>query len=84
MDDCGHDCNETLGEVQRFIDGELDVTVRIRIEQHLSECHGCNERAEFRRHLKLLIARRCGEEAVPASLEAKVRELIDRLDAPTP
>jgi mycothiol system anti-sigma-R factor len=84
MDDCGHDCSETLGEVQRFIDGELDVTVRIQIERHLSECHGCNERTEFQRHLKLLIARRCGEEAVPATLEAKVRELIRRLDVPAP
>lgn len=81
MGEHGCDCNEARAEAQRFIDGELDVTVRIQIEEHLADCHGCTERTEFQRHLKLLIARKCGQEAVPEELERKVLELIRRLDA---
>ena len=81
MGDRGCDCNEARAEAQRFIDGELDVSVRIQIEQHLADCHGCTERTEFQRHLKLLIAKKCGQEAVPPELEERVLELIRRLDA---
>ena len=81
MGDRGCTCDEARAEVEALIDGELDVSVRIRIEQHLSECHRCIERAEFQRHLKILIARKCGQEPVPAALEAKVMDLIRRLDA---
>jgi mycothiol system anti-sigma-R factor len=80
MGEHGCDCNEARAEVQRFIDGELDVSFRIEIEEHLAGCHGCTERTEFQRHLKLMIARSCGEEPVPAALEVKVLELIRRLD----
>lgn len=81
MGDRGCDCNEARAEAQRFIDGELDVSVRIQIERHLADCHGCTERTEFQRHLKLLIAKKCGQEAVPPELEERVLELIRRLDA---
>ena len=37
--------------------------------------------SEFQRHLKLLIAKKCGQEAVPPELEERVLELIRRLDA---
>jgi mycothiol system anti-sigma-R factor len=81
MGEHGCDCDEARAEAQRFIDGELDLTVRVQIERHLAECHGCTERTEFQRHLKLLIARKCGQESVPPELEARVLELIRRLEA---
>jgi mycothiol system anti-sigma-R factor len=84
MGEHGSDCSEARAEAQRFIDGELDVEVRVQIERHLADCHGCHERTEFQRHLKLLIARKCGSEPVPAGLEAKVLELIERLDTSSP
>ncbi|MFN8233797.1 MAG: zf-HC2 domain-containing protein [Actinomycetota bacterium] len=80
MGERGCDCKEARRGAA-VVDGELDVTVRIQIEQHLADCHGCTERTEFQRHLKLLIAQKCGQEPVPPELEAKVLELIRRLDA---
>jgi len=83
MGERGCDCKEARAEVQRLVDGELDVEIRVRIERHLADCHGCTERTEFQRHLKLLIAEKCGQEAVPPELEEKVLELIRRLDTAT-
>ncbi len=69
-------CEETLAEIQRFLDGELDATAKIGIEQHLTGCSPCMQRAEFRRHLKVMISSKCGGDVVPDSLRAKVLNVI--------
>jgi mycothiol system anti-sigma-R factor len=76
MDDCGPHCRETLQDLERFLDDELTVTVRAQIERHIRDCHPCAERTEFQRHLKLLIATKCGREQVPAELRDKILRLI--------
>jgi mycothiol system anti-sigma-R factor len=80
LDDCGPDCQETLREVERFLDGEVDVTLRVRIEEHLSGCSPCMDRAEFRRQLKIIVARKCTESEVPARVEARILRTIRELD----
>ena len=82
MTDCGPKCMETLEEIQRFLDGELDSSVRIRIEEHLSACNPCMQRAEFRRHLKVMISSKCGSEVVPDALQDKIMGLIRDLETP--
>ena len=49
-------CMEALKEVERLLDGELEGELRIKVEKHLSGCSPCMDRAEFRRHLKVMIA----------------------------
>ena len=80
LDDCGPLCQETLKEVERFLDGELDRVVMVRIEEHLSDCNPCMQRTEFRRHLKIMVAEKCTERAAPDDLSRKVRALIRDLD----
>jgi len=80
MTDGGHNCEETLVEIQRFLDGELDHTVEISIERHLTGCNPCMQRTEFRRHLKIMIASKCRGDAVPDALQTKVMDLIRDLD----
>lgn len=80
MEDCGPDCQETLREVERFLDGEVDITLRVRIEEHLSGCSPCMDRAEFRRQLKIMISRKCVETEVPARIEARILRTIRELD----
>jgi mycothiol system anti-sigma-R factor len=84
MDDCGPECEETLREIERFVDDELEVSIRVEIERHIADCHPCAERTEFQRHLKLLIARTCGTERVPPGVRARVLNLIRELDSPRP
>jgi mycothiol system anti-sigma-R factor len=80
LDDCGPLCRETLREIERFLDGELDRVVTVRIEEHLSDCNPCMRRTEFRRHLKVLVAEKCSERRAPDELSRRVRDLIRGLD----
>ena len=82
LDDCGPICQETLREIERFLDGELDVSVNAAIEHHLSDCNPCMQRTEFRRHLKVMVSTKCGGDAVPDQLQQKVRDIIRGLDLP--
>jgi mycothiol system anti-sigma-R factor len=82
LDDCGPICQETLREIERFLDGELDVSVSTAIEHHLSDCNPCMQRTEFRRHLKVMVSSKCAGDAVPDQLHQKVRDIIRGLDIP--
>ncbi len=75
--DCGPECQETLREIARFLDGELDPSVRAAVDRHLSSCDPCLEHAEFRKHLKQLIASRCGGDSMPGELLLRVKALIE-------
>jgi mycothiol system anti-sigma-R factor len=76
MRECGPDCTETLLEVEAFLDGEVDPALAARITDHLSDCSPCADRAEFRKHLKDLVASRCIERDVPDALRERIRHLI--------
>jgi mycothiol system anti-sigma-R factor len=76
MSNCGTNCEETLREIQRFLDGELDIDLTSAIHRHIADCHPCGERAEFQRHLKALIAAKCGTEAVPPALVDRIASMI--------
>lgn len=79
-EDCGPDCQEALRDVERFLDGELDPTLHVRVEQHLIGCSPCMRRAEFRRHLKIIVSRKCTESDVPARVETRIVRMIRELD----
>ncbi len=81
--DCGPKCQETLREIESFLDGELDVSVQQRIEMHLSDCNPCMQRAEFRRHVKVMVRSKCGGDSVPPALLDRVRALIDESPSPS-
>ena len=77
--DCGPNCEETLREIESFLDGELDVIVQDQIEVHLSDCNPCMQRAEFRRHVKVDDPRRSARgDDVPPALERRIRSLARR------
>jgi mycothiol system anti-sigma-R factor len=79
-DEGGPHCRETLREIERFLDGELDPALGARIEAHLSDCSPCMQRAEFRRHLKVMISEKCTEHVAPTGLQDRIRELLDGLE----
>jgi mycothiol system anti-sigma-R factor len=80
MTERGSNCEETLKEIQRFLDGEADVAVSSQIELHLTRCDPCMQRAEFRRHLKVMIGSKCGGDDLPPDLHEKILGLIHDLD----
>ena len=76
LSDCGPDCLKALAEIERFLDGEVEPGMQAFIEHHLSGCDPCTERADFRRHLRDLIAAKCSGEQVPAELRTRIEGLI--------
>jgi len=74
MSDLG--CRETLREIERYVDGECLQELTVQVEEHLSTCEDCTDHAEFKRHLKVLIAKKCGGEQLPEGVAERIRERI--------
>jgi len=81
MINCGPECEQTLREIERWLDGECEATVQIDVESHLSGCNPCMQRVEFRRRLKVVIQTKCVGDAVPTGLQDKLQGLIRSIDA---
>jgi len=81
MIDCGPDCLEALKEVERLLDGELPSDLQAKVQKHISGCSPCMDRAEFRRHLKEMIAAKCGGDTPSPELVLRIRAIIDERDA---
>ena len=77
-------CMEALKEVERLLDGELEAQLRVKVEKHLSGCSPCMDRAEFRRHLKVMISEKCTGDAPPPALLIRVRAIIEERDVSSP
>ncbi|HEX9298580.1 MAG TPA: zf-HC2 domain-containing protein [Actinomycetota bacterium] len=76
MGKCGPECEETLQEIERFLDHEVDDVVRAKVERHLSGCDPCTDKAEFRMHLKALIQLKCAEHEIPDGLKDRLRTIL--------
>jgi mycothiol system anti-sigma-R factor len=74
------DCNETLRELDAFLDQELSEETRAAIHVHLEQCPDCLQAFDFHAELKIVIARKCREDAVPPSLLAKLEACFGELD----
>lgn len=70
-------CEEVIAHLLSYLDGELDADKRAQIDRHLDECRSCFSRAEFERALRARVAQ-VGEVKAPASLQARIKALIDK------
>lgn len=66
------DCNETLKELETFLDGELGETELTEIRSHLHDCPGCLEAFDFHAELKAVIAQKCQSDPLPPGLLARI------------
>ena len=76
MAECGPNCEETLRQIEAYLDGEVDDVQAAGISVHLSDCNPCMDRAEFRTNLKALVHDRCSE-AEPAGLRERIVRALD-------
>ena len=63
------DCNDTLRELETFLDDELTPETRDAIHAHLDGCPDCLQAFDFHAELKAMIAQRCRDELPPGLLE---------------
>jgi mycothiol system anti-sigma-R factor len=71
-----HGCDDVLKELYTFVDGELTIERRARIQAHLDDCLPCFEAYDFEAELRIVISQRC-RDSVPESLRSKIAGLID-------
>jgi anti-sigma factor RsiW len=64
-------CTGAIREISSYIDGELEATVRIELEEHLQECEGC---AIIVRQTQLTVQVFCNDK--PIELPADVRSRL--------
>lgn len=66
------DCNETLRELEAFLDGELSPETHDAIHAHLTGCVDCLQTFDFHAELKQVISAKCKDDEVPPTLMARI------------
>ena len=66
------DCNDTLRELETFLDHELSGGAHEAIQAHLGGCHDCLETFDFHAELKMVISRKCRNDEMPPGLLARI------------
>ena len=70
------DCQQTLEELQMFLDGELPEAQQQRVLLHLSECMECYHAYDLQAELKQIIAAKCAHEPLPAGLLDRIKQSL--------
>jgi len=68
------DCNDTLRELESFLDDELTDGAREVIHSHLEGCPDCLQAFDFHAELKQVIAAKCQNDEMPPGLLAKIEQ----------
>jgi mycothiol system anti-sigma-R factor len=69
-------CDVALAELYEYLDGELTVEARQRIETHLRECSPCLEAFDFEAEVRRLVADRCRDQC-PDALRQRIQAAIE-------
>jgi mycothiol system anti-sigma-R factor len=67
------DCEETLRELYRFLDGEVPAEQQHLISHHLDGCMDCLQAFDFHAELRMVIRVKARETDVPPGLLDKIR-----------
>lgn len=68
------DCNETLRELEAFLDGELSAHTHQSIQSHLEGCLDCLQAFDFHAELRMVIVDKCHQDEMPPGLLAKIEQ----------
>ena len=71
------DCNDTLRELETFLDGELSDDQRGVIRSHLTGCTDCLQAFDFHAELKSVIASKCRNDEMPPGLMDRIQSCFD-------
>ena len=66
------DCNETLRELDVFLDGELSDDQLAAIKHHLDGCMDCLGAFDFHAELKIVVREKCNNDEMPPDLLSKI------------
>lgn len=67
------DCNETLRELEAFLDKELSPDTQTALRAHLEGCPDCLQAFDFHAELKIVVAQKCHNDEMPPGLMDKIK-----------
>jgi anti-sigma factor (TIGR02949 family) len=71
------DCNETIRELEEFLDGELSEDGLNAIHSHLQGCPDCHQAFDFHAELRTVIAAKCRNDEMPAGLLSRIEQCFN-------
>ena len=75
------DCDDTLREIERFLDTELSPAAHNAIQEHLDGCMHCLHTFDFQAELREVISAKCRSDEMPPGLLDKIEACFGDLDA---
>jgi mycothiol system anti-sigma-R factor len=78
------DCNETLRELEAFLDDELSAEVHVAIRSHLEGCPDCLQAFDFHAELKIVVAQKCRNDEMPPGLLLRIEQCFGAADTTDP
>jgi mycothiol system anti-sigma-R factor len=70
------DCDQSLRDLELFLDGELPTDEYAHVLGHLNECLECYQAFDFHAELKPVIAQKCRNDDMPADLLDRIRQSL--------
>jgi anti-sigma factor (TIGR02949 family) len=74
-------CEQAMRQFFAYLDRALSGDSLADLEAHLEACLSCCDKLAFSRRLDAFVKSRLPDEAVPAGLEARIREALSRPSA---
>ena len=78
------DCNETLRELEAFLDQELSDETHHAIRSHLEGCPDCLQAFDFHAELKIVVAQKCRNDEMPPGLLLRIEQCFGQPDPADP
>ena len=76
-------CEQAVDQFFAYLDRALLGEPLENLEAHLESCLSCCDKLAFSRQLDAFVRSRLPEDAVPASLEARIRQVLARPSSET-
>jgi anti-sigma factor (TIGR02949 family) len=71
------DCNETIRELEAFLDGALSHDGHYAIHVHLEGCGDCLQAFDFQAELRAVIAAKCHTDEMPPGLLSRIEQCFN-------
>ena len=70
-------CNETIRELEAFLDGALSKDSQQAIHAHLGGCTDCLQAFDFHAELRTVIAAKCRNDEMPPGLLSRIEQCFN-------
>jgi anti-sigma factor (TIGR02949 family) len=71
------DCDETIRELEAFLDGALSEDGHQTIHAHLDGCSHCLQAFDFQAELRTVIAAKCHNDEMPPGLLSRIEQCFN-------